>query len=78
MNLIKSILLIWAQYREFRAIYAELARLSDRELRDMGLARGDLARVAYAEAERRIATPAPSRGEAFAPVRPHPAPLPVG
>lgn len=78
MDLNKSILLIWAQHREFRAIYAELARLSDRELRDMGLARGDLARLAYAEAERRIATPAPSRGEAFDTIPPHPAPLPVG
>jgi uncharacterized protein YjiS (DUF1127 family) len=47
----------WAQHREFRAVLAKLARLSERELRDMGIDRGDLTRIAYQEAERRIATP---------------------
>ena len=64
MNLLQNTLRLWAQHREFRAVYAELARHSDRELRDMNLTRGDLAGLAYAEAERRIATPGPSRAAA--------------
>lgn len=42
----------------------------------MGLERGDVARLAYAEAERRIATPASRRDEAPAPAGYDPAPLP--
>jgi uncharacterized protein YjiS (DUF1127 family) len=64
VNLLNNTLLVWAQHRAFRAVYAELTRHSDRELRDRGLARGDLAAIAYAEAERRIITPAPNRAEA--------------
>ena len=75
MNLLQNILRLWAQHRAFRAVYAELARHSDRELRDMGLERGDLARLAYAEAERRSVTPAASRAEA--PARVQPAPVPA-
>jgi uncharacterized protein YjiS (DUF1127 family) len=78
VNLLQNILRLWAQHREFRALYAELARHSDRELRDMGLERDDLARLAYAEAERRIVTPAASHAEAPAQVRLDPMPLPVG
>lgn len=33
-------------YRTFRKTYNELDQLSDRELRDIGLSRGDIARVA--------------------------------
>jgi uncharacterized protein YjiS (DUF1127 family) len=61
MSLLENSLRLWAQQREFRAIHAGLARHSDRELRDMGLARGDLVHLAEAEAERRIVTPAASR-----------------
>jgi hypothetical protein len=44
----------------------------------MGLARGDLARLAEAEAERRSVIPAASHAEAPAQVRLDPVPLPVG
>jgi uncharacterized protein YjiS (DUF1127 family) len=64
VNLLKNILSVWALHREFRAVLAELNGYSDRELSELGLARGDVARVAYAEAERRIATPSPSHAEA--------------
>jgi uncharacterized protein YjiS (DUF1127 family) len=78
MNLLESIQRIWAHHREFRAVYTELARLSDRELRDMGIARDDIARLAYAEAERRVATPTPNRAGASIPVQPAPVPTPGG
>ena len=62
MNLLKHIAFVLIQYRHFQAAHAELRRLSDRELSDLGLTRGDIARVAFAEAERRteaaLATPA--------------------
>ena len=58
MNLFTHALRVWAQHREFRAVFAKLARLSERELRDMGIDRGDITRIAYQEAERRIVTPA--------------------
>jgi uncharacterized protein YjiS (DUF1127 family) len=76
MDLLQTTLRLWAQHRAFRAVYAELSRHSDRELRDMGLARGDLARLAYAEAERRIVTPTPRRAEAPAPTGHGPVPVP--
>ena len=76
MNLLNNSLLVWAQHREFRAVYAELSRHSDRELRAMGLPRGDLAAIAYAEAERRIVTPAPNRAEAGVPAEHEAAPAP--
>jgi uncharacterized protein YjiS (DUF1127 family) len=68
MNLLKNIALVWTQYRAFRAALAELQGYSDRELRELGLTRADLARVAYAEAERRAMARAPRR--AAAPVAP--------
>ena len=58
MNLIHDTLQIWAMHREFRSVLAELGNRSDGELAELGLDRGDLARVAYQEAERRILTPA--------------------
>ena len=60
MNLFTHALHVWAQHREFRAVFAKLARLSDRELRDRGIDRGDITQIAYQEAERRIVTPATS------------------
>ena len=60
MNVLNHALHVWAQHREFRAAYAELARHTERELRDMGIDRGDIAQIAYQEAERRIVTPAAS------------------
>ena len=77
MDLFKNILRVWAMRREFRAVLAELNGHSDRELGELGLARGDIARVAYEEAERRILGPAPSRPEAPVPARRNP-PLVLG
>ena len=76
MNLFKNILLLWAQHREFHAAYAKLSRHSDRELRDMGIARGDITRLAYAEAERRTRAKGASGFKAPAPAWPHPAVAP--
>jgi uncharacterized protein YjiS (DUF1127 family) len=59
MSPLQNALAAWARHREFRAVLAELASYSDRELGELGLARADLARVAWAEAERRVATQAP-------------------
>lgn len=72
VDLLHHTLRLWAQHREFRAVYAELSSRSDRELRDMGLERGDLARLAYQEAERRIVGPTASaaKASASAPHRP--------
>lgn len=77
MNLLKNILSVWAMHREFRAVLAELDGYSDRELNELGLARGDVARVAYEEAERRIVTPAPSHADAPALPRQSSAPMPA-
>jgi uncharacterized protein YjiS (DUF1127 family) len=75
VNPLKDALVAWAQHREFRAVLAELRGYSDRELAELGLARGDIARVAWVEAERRIATPpAPAAASA----RPAPALLAAG
>ena len=60
MNVLNRALSVWAQHREFRAVFAKLARHSDRELCDMGIDRSDIARIAYLEAELRIVTPATS------------------
>jgi uncharacterized protein YjiS (DUF1127 family) len=69
MNLFTHALHVWAQHREFHPVRAELDRYSDRQLRDMGLTRGDLTRVAYEEAERRVTTPDVSSGRGFAGAR---------
>jgi uncharacterized protein YjiS (DUF1127 family) len=71
MNLFNHALHVWAQHREFRAVFAKLARLSDRELRDRGIDRGDIARIAYDEAERRIVTPAASSSPAIVGYNPY-------
>jgi uncharacterized protein YjiS (DUF1127 family) len=60
MDLLNNTLRIWAQYREFRAVLKELESYSDRELTELGIARGDVTRLAYEEAERRVASPAPA------------------
>lgn len=66
MDVLKETYRIWAMRREFRTVVAELSGYSDRQLNDMGLGRGDIARVAYEEAERRIGTPADKRNDAAA------------
>ena len=73
MDLLEDALRVWAQHREFRAVLAELDSYSDRELADLGVGRADVARLAYEEAERRVATPAASRAEARAPAGRDPA-----
>ena len=57
MDLLHETLRLWAMRREFRAVLTELQGYSDRELVELGLRRADIARVAWEEAERRIATP---------------------
>lgn len=71
MNLFNHALSVWAQRREFRAVFAKLARMSDRELRDMGIDRSDITQVAYQEAERRIVTSAASNTPATAGYSPY-------
>ena len=61
MNLLQKIALAWTQYRAFRAALAELEGCSDRELSDLGIARHDVAEIAYEEAERRAEALVPSR-----------------
>ena len=63
MNLLKQIALIWIQYRTFRTLFAELSSWSDHALNDLGLHRGDLARVAFEMAEQRTAALVPRRSE---------------
>ena len=70
MDLLDNTLRAWAQYREFRAVLSELQSYSDRELTELGIARGDITRLAYEEAERRVTTTtAPATREASAPAR---------
>lgn len=66
LNLLRNIGRTLAQYRTFRATFAELQGCSDRQLADMGFARGDLTRVAYEAAELR--QPVAARAAARAPL----------
>jgi uncharacterized protein YjiS (DUF1127 family) len=61
MNILKQIGQIWNQYREFHSTFNQLSQMSDAELRDMGLYRGDIVRVAYGEAETRAIPVVPAR-----------------
>ena len=54
MNLLRTIKLVWTQYRAFQAALAELEHYSERELTELGITRADIPRTAYAEAERRV------------------------
>ena len=71
MNILTHALNVWARHREFRAVLAKLARYTDRELHDMGIDRGDITRIAYDEAEQRIATPAAGSTPASAGYNPY-------
>jgi hypothetical protein len=56
VDLLKNTLLVWARYREFRAVPRELNRYSDRELAsELRITRADIPRIAFEEAERRVA-----------------------
>ena len=70
MDLLNETLRIWAMQREFRSVLNELKSYSDRELTELGLSRGDVARVAYEEAERRILTPVQGQASANAAIWP--------
>lgn len=45
--MITSLIHFIAAWRRYHRNYDELSRLGDRELADIGLSRGDIARVAY-------------------------------
>jgi uncharacterized protein YjiS (DUF1127 family) len=61
VDLLRTIGLAWAQYRAFRAALAELGTYSERELDELGVTRADVPRIAYEEAERRVAALAAGR-----------------
>ena len=55
MSLFRTVRLGLAQYREYQAALAELGAYADRELAEIGIARGDVPRLAHLEAGRRVA-----------------------
>ena len=61
MDMLKETFRGWAVRREFDAALAQLSGYTDRQLADIGLERGDFARVALEEAERRVGAPASPR-----------------
>lgn len=76
MDLLKNLLLTWRQFRHFQATLADLRNRSEDELAARGIARGDIVRLAYAEAEREFVAdlsagrPAPvAQGIGLAPAR---------
>ena len=77
VDLLRTIELAWTQYRAFRAALAELNGYSERELDELGVTRADVPRIAYEEAERRVAAlvagpgaPEPRRVSRAEPVAP--------
>jgi uncharacterized protein YjiS (DUF1127 family) len=63
MDLLRSIKRAWIQYRAFERVRTELADSSDRQLADVGIARGDIGRIAFEHAEHLAAeaVPEPTR-----------------
>jgi hypothetical protein len=56
VNVFESIKLVWLQYHEFNRVLAELESYTDREvISDLRIDRADFARIAYEEAENRVA-----------------------
>jgi uncharacterized protein YjiS (DUF1127 family) len=55
MEPLRSIQRAWIQYREFEKVRHELGDSSDRQLADMGIARGDIPTIAFAHAEEEAA-----------------------
>lgn len=61
MELMNSIKRAWIRHREYERVWAELAFSTDRQLADMGLARGDIADIASAHAEQVAAALVPGK-----------------
>ena len=61
MHLLRLILLAWREYRAFEHALASFQNLSDRDLKDIGITRGHIPRLAYSEAERQSAPDVPGR-----------------
>lgn len=55
MSLLTTVTAFVRQYHYFHGTLRALQRASERQLADMGVQRADLARLAWAEAERRVA-----------------------
>jgi len=53
-NLVKNFLQKLRSRQSYRNTYNELARLTDRELNDIGIGRGDIKRVAMGDPEYRL------------------------
>ena len=62
MSLIRALSRAWIQYREFERTHQALASSSDRQLADMGVARGDIGRIAYEHAEEHALRQVPPAG----------------
>jgi uncharacterized protein YjiS (DUF1127 family) len=61
MDLLRTIRLVWAQYRAFQLALTELKSYSESELTELGITRGDIPRFAYEEAEQHAVALVPSR-----------------
>ena len=55
MHLFRLMMLAWNEHRAFQHAVAAFQNLSERDLKDIGITRGDIPRLAYEEAERRSA-----------------------
>ena len=52
MSILSKISEFMAKYREFNKTFYELSGLSDSQLKDMGIYRGDIPRIAMGNSER--------------------------
>ena len=69
MSLLTTITAFVRQYHYFHGTLHALERASERQLADMGVERADLAGLAWAEAERRVALEAQTARAAVSEVR---------
>ncbi len=76
MDLLRNIALVLFQFRHFHSVLAEFKSYSDRELSEWGIARSDITRRAYEEAEQHAAALARGRAQAPAPAWQNPALVP--
>ena len=61
MDLLNRIRRAWVRYIEHERVRNELALSTDRQLADMGIARGDIGRIALEHARQRAAALVPAR-----------------